>query len=484
MKNSHLKNSLIAAGIAVFAGVVTLGANVAISATTPTQTPAAAGLVGPTFSGLDVYGDADIGGDLTVSSSSEIILSNPVTDVSLSAVNGALKILGDTVISHILTVNAAIDAQSYITNTKTQHLTLQAGNIDLNGITTLTKDLSVSGSTTLNGNLTSSSNIITTGDLDMKNGAIKNTTSTFSQLGALVGNPVKIADSLAVTGSTITTGKTQANGGLDVNGDKLAVSTEAQFSGGISMYGGDIHGAGVAPVVIGSDLYANKNITSEGEIKASTWLKTKDFQSTGALWSDGSAYFKHLEVFNEGVGSVFMESGNIKASGSIKASGDLTIGKDFKDQKFLVHTRPNGNGDFLQITTDKADGNWDWSNGIIMKRATAEGSPSTQFHVNGKVTSATGFGTYTFRESIYKTLGANATGYVYASCNAGEQIISCYGNAYSSVPTVGNFYSGETYDVNMTALYPYNGQCEANYKNTTGSNRYIKSGALCLNPSL
>ena len=54
MKNSHLKNSLIAAGIAVFAGVVTLGANVAISATTPTQTPAASSGVSPTFTGLNV----------------------------------------------------------------------------------------------------------------------------------------------------------------------------------------------------------------------------------------------------------------------------------------------------------------------------------------------------------------------------------------------------------------------------------------------
>jgi hypothetical protein len=477
MKNSHLKNSLIAAGIAVFAGVVTLGANVAISATTPTQTPAAAGLVGPTFSTATIGGILNVAGLIQNTVGGIVGIKGPV-DIS-----GAIR--NDTVANTPVIFNDG------------NGVALQAGDLDIQqgGILNSNGILNIKSSIDINGQIRNDTVAgapvsvnddgvaLKAGDLDIQ-GGIKNTTSTFSQLGALVGNPVNIADSLAVAGSTITTGKTQANGGLDVYGDKLAVLTEAQFSGGISMYGGDIHGAGAAPVVIGSDLYANKNITSEGEIKASTWLKTKDFQSTGALWSDGSAYFKHLEVFNEGVGSVFMESGNIKASGSIKASGDLTIGKDFKDQKFLVHTRPNGNGDFLQITTDKADGNWDWSNGIIMKRATAEGSPSTQFHVNGKVTSTTGFGTYTFRESIYKTLGANAGGYVYASCNAGEKVISCYGNAYSSVPTVGNFSSGETYDVNMTALYPYNGQCEANYKNTTGSNRYIKSGALCLNPSL
>lgn len=70
MKNSQLKNSLIAAGIAVFAGVVTLGANVAFGA--PTQDPAVAGLVAPTFSGLTTTGDATINGNLNLGTTGSI----------------------------------------------------------------------------------------------------------------------------------------------------------------------------------------------------------------------------------------------------------------------------------------------------------------------------------------------------------------------------------------------------------------------------
>ena len=506
MKNSHLKNSLIAAGIAVFAGVVTLGANVAISATTPTQTPAAAGLVGPTFSTATIGGILNVAGLIQNTVGGIVGIKGPV-DIS-----GAIR--NDTVVNTPVIFNDG------------NGVALQAGDLDIqqggilnsNGILNIKSSIDINGqirNDTVAGAPVSFNDAngvaLKAGDLDIQAGVIKNSLGSVS-----FGSAVGFTKSTFFEGaSNIFNTGLQINGGLTMGGLNRVITNVLQINGDdVSTFrlqqpsvwmelkpnvsarlytasGSSVSTQNTGEVtVIGKNVYGKnlnneptftvtgKDFASAGEVKAATWLKTKDFQSTGALWSDGSAYFKHLDVFNEGVGDVFMENGNIKAT------GDLTIGKNVNDQKFLVHTRPNGNGDFLQITTDKADGNWDWSNGIIMKRATAEGSPSTQFHVNGKVTSATGFGTYTFRESIYKTLGANATGYVYASCNAGEQIISCYGNAYSSVPTVGNFYSGEIYDVNMTALYPYNGQCEANYKNTTGSNRYIKSGALCLNPSL
>lgn len=65
MQNSHLKNSLIAAGIAVFAGVVTLGANVAFGDTSPGALPSATTLVSPTFGGLTVTGNSTVSGTLT-----------------------------------------------------------------------------------------------------------------------------------------------------------------------------------------------------------------------------------------------------------------------------------------------------------------------------------------------------------------------------------------------------------------------------------
>ena len=48
--------------------------------------------------------------------------------------------------------------------------------------------------------------------------------------------------------------------------------------------------------------------------------------------------------------------------------GDLVLGKDVNNQKFIFHSRTNGNGDFLHITCDNSSGGWDWSKGIMFFR--------------------------------------------------------------------------------------------------------------------
>ncbi|NEP23532.1 tail fiber domain-containing protein [Moorena sp. SIO3I6] len=48
--------------------------------------------------------------------------------------------------------------------------------------------------------------------------------------------------------------------------------------------------------------------------------------------------------------------------------GDLVLGKDVNNQKFIFHSRTNGNGDFIHITCDNSAGGWDWSKGIMFFR--------------------------------------------------------------------------------------------------------------------
>ncbi len=48
--------------------------------------------------------------------------------------------------------------------------------------------------------------------------------------------------------------------------------------------------------------------------------------------------------------------------------GDLVLGKDVNNQKFIFHSRTNGNGDFLHITCDNSAGGWNWSKGILFFR--------------------------------------------------------------------------------------------------------------------
>ncbi|MEH2241459.1 tail fiber domain-containing protein [Nostoc sp.] len=69
--------------------------------------------------------------------------------------------------------------------------------------------------------------------------------------------------------------------------------------------------------------------------------------------------------------------------------GDLVLGKNDANKKFIFHSRTGNteNNDFLQITSDKSDGQWEWEQGITLKRNGYVGigtnSPSAKLHVSG-----------------------------------------------------------------------------------------------------
>ncbi|MEG4069226.1 tail fiber domain-containing protein, partial [Microcoleus sp. Pol11C2] len=58
----------------------------------------------------------------------------------------------------------------------------------------------------------------------------------------------------------------------------------------------------------------------------------------------------------------------LKVTGDAAIAGDLYLGNNTNNQKFVIHPRTSHSGDFLQITSDAADGNWAWREGIILKR--------------------------------------------------------------------------------------------------------------------
>jgi hypothetical protein len=53
----------------------------------------------------------------------------------------------------------------------------------------------------------------------------------------------------------------------------------------------------------------------------------------------------------------------------LDVGGDVVMGGP-AGQRFIMHTRRNGSGDFLQLTVDAADGNWQWGKGITLRRDT------------------------------------------------------------------------------------------------------------------
>lgn len=71
----------------------------------------------------------------------------------------------------------------------------------------------------------------------------------------------------------------------------------------------------------------------------------------------------------------------------LEVGGDVVMGGS-AGQRFIFHTRRNGAGEFLQLTVDGADGNWDWGKGIILRRDTGNvgigtTSPQARLHVAG-----------------------------------------------------------------------------------------------------
>jgi hypothetical protein len=62
--------------------------------------------------------------------------------------------------------------------------------------------------------------------------------------------------------------------------------------------------------------------------------------------------------------------GTTTPKAKLHVAADIVAGSDVNGQKFIFHTRTNGGGDFLHITGDDVNGNWQWNKGISFIRAT------------------------------------------------------------------------------------------------------------------
>ena len=203
--------------------------------------------------------------------------------------------------------------------------------------------------------------------------------------------------------------------------------------------------------VTNGDIVAGRDVDVKGVIKntAQVWNGVSEWIDQALVISDNVDLTGNLTATGN-VGGLNLSASNNLAVSNTAALKDVTMWGTLKNTYVVGGNQPVNIDDNLSVT--------------------------------GKVKATGGFGTYTFRESISKDIAANASGFKYFACNAGEQAISCYGNAFTAPPPEGNFYLNEAFDTYMTGLYPYDGQCEINYKNTSASIRYIKAGALCFNP--
>lgn len=363
MENKNLKNVLMAAGLAVFAGVLTLGVNAAFGLDAPSQDPAGAALHSPVFDEVDVQGG------LKNTIGNEVFVQDPLKALSGIIVDPgwgitALGNLGKVIIKDNLFV-AGHDAG------------IGGFGIHINGN---------------EGSITSDSgSVIVKPILDAK-GTIKNSTVVNNPPSPALDQPVKIDDALEVTNNAVINGNLFATQNATITKNLTvsgALNTKGMWSNGGVMIIGDSINQGA--LVVTDNIGAGKDLNVAGNINASsyvnvskdlnvsTWVKTHDFVSDGALWSNGSAYFKELDVFNEGVGDVTISDGMINADKSID------IGSPGVDGKLSLK---GGGGKIM--TKGTTNGNVSFDNPILQ---------------TGWIVGGIGFGDYTALNSGYAWTG-------------------------------------------------------------------------------
>ncbi|MBI5754482.1 hypothetical protein HZA40_05040 [Candidatus Peregrinibacteria bacterium] len=312
MEKSHLKNSLIAAGIAVFAGVITLGANVVFGATTPTQDPATAGLVAPTFSGLDVQGPVQ----------NSQVVKQSISDVPQPVqVNDDLQITGNGIVNGNTFANKALT---------------------VGGLATLGADLTVTGNSTIHG-------------LFSFKGA------TF--LGDIVdqGNLIVTGNASVGTGKMLSVDNVQGGNGGAAAGDSSPVT----FWNPIKAAGSAV--SFLSPLQIPSGDGEIRNKDNNPIIQ--TWRDAVfgDFTAlnSGYAWT-GSEPVSVVA----GANGVFFEKGNSGAAyqsqlGKIDLSGNLNMAGGITATKIGSYNKVNSAGSFAPYVKLPANGG-NMSSNVLM----------------------------------------------------------------------------------------------------------------------
>jgi|GEM_PF-2142785 len=456
MNNSHLKNSLIAAGIAVFAGVVTLGVNVAVGATTPTQDPATSGLVAPTFNGLDIRGTIE-NGDNNVNGGMINILS-PIKALSGIIVDPSwgISTLGNLGIVEIKD-NLFVAGHNPGNGGFGVHIDGNQGSIS-----TDSGSLKVSNSLDIQGSIKNSSTgkVGINGDLNVSgNQANSGKLTVVGKVGIGTTSPM---DKLHISQNY--DGKSGAI--LENLSDGVNATTLLQLLNN-SSYVGVNQGAGLMRV-------GGNNVNYEGI------YSTISRANALALFTQGD---NPLDFLTNSVLRMTIDSSGNVGVGTTNPRAKLEVNGGAGNNTAVNIYGPNNAGQTSTInlmdTNNYIQAIWGGNmvarsyNGIDLQVnhgvAVNGVTPKVSIDTAGHVTATGGFGA-TISHQSSASLAAGAGGSAATSCAAAEKLLSCGGS-----------FNGWGYINSIIPNYA-SGTCIAYGKNPT-TNDTLTVYALCLNPN-
>jgi predicted acyltransferase (DUF342 family) len=339
----RVANTLTVTGSTILSGNVLLENDLEVQGMT-TMGSLTAGDVN-VLADLDVDADARIAGDLTVTGSTilsgNVLMENDLdvlgtttldfASISAATVQNNLDVGGDSTIAGVLTVtgstilsgNVLMENDLNVLGTTDLALTnIEDANVltdlDVGNDVRITGNLTVTGSTILSGNVLAENDLEVLGTTDL---ALTNIDDANILTDLDVGNNVRIAGDLTVTGSTILSGNVLMENDLDVLGSSELRELSVQIDASI---GNDLRIAGNLTVTGSTILSGSVLMENDLEVIGSTTLSS--------LTADGINVLMDLDVDADVriagdltvTGSTIL-SGNVLAENDLEVQGSLTV---------------------------------------------------------------------------------------------------------------------------------------------------------------
>ncbi|HWK88591.1 MAG TPA: tail fiber domain-containing protein, partial [Longimicrobium sp.] len=168
-------------------------------------------------------------------------------------------------------------------------------------------------------------------------------------------------------------------------------------------------------------------------------------------------------------------NGTLYVNGVVESLTDTVMGTG-AGKRFIFHSRTNGGGDFLQLTTDDAAGGWQWGQGITLRRSGNVGisttNPQERLEVAGRIRIGT-------NANPIQIGGDGHTGFVNQDRRSAE--ISNDIDGYKTLMILGNSSSGlgrrvsvwDRLEVNGTFVNNSDARFKRNFRKLTGALRSV-----------